>query len=191
MMKRKNISIVLLIALCFSLNACCLSHDWQDATCEEPRICTKCGKTEGDPLEHKWVEATCTEPKTCSACGKKEGKALGHKATPATCTEDSICSRCSETVGMASGHEWIGATAGKAKTCKKCGLTEGEPLGYVYFPMDSHEFIEAYNRSEHALGTLTKDSNHMKIVGTQKEIIFFAVDVSNYTPGSIYITQMP
>lgn len=32
----------------------------------------------GCHLKHEWQEATCTNPKTCSACGETEGEALGH-----------------------------------------------------------------------------------------------------------------
>lgn len=184
-MKKRSISIILLIVLCSSLSACCISHDWQDASCEEPKTCAKCGKTEGDPLQHTWVEATCTQPKICSICGKTEGSALDHDAAPATCTEDSVCSRCSETVAKATGHEWADATARKPKTCKKCGLTRGKPLGYAYFTMDSYEFIDAYNQSAHALGTLTKDCSTMKIIGTQYEIILFVMDALD-GPNNVY-----
>ena len=44
--------------------------------------------------------------------------------------------------------------------------------------MDSYEFVDAYNRSAHALGNLDKDSNTMQIAGTNLEIIFFVWDVS-------------
>ena len=52
-------------------------HVWVDATCTEPKICSVCGTTEGEPV-HGWVGATCTEPKTCALCGETEGDPLGH-----------------------------------------------------------------------------------------------------------------
>ena len=218
-MNKRSISIILIIAMCFCLSACCLSHDWQEATCTAPKTCAKCGKTEGNPLPHtwneatctkpktcsvcgetegeplghEWIDATCTEPKTCSECGETEGKALGHQASPATCTEDSVCSRCGMIIEKATGHAWMDATAGKPKTCKNCGLTEGDPLGYSYFPMDSYEFVDAYNRSEHALGTLSKnDGNEMRIAGTNIRIIFFVSDaaVSSKYEGAWKIPKM-
>jgi len=58
--------------------------------------------------------------------------------------------------------------------------------GVKYFPLDSHEFIDAYNRSEHALGTLKKESNSMNIAGTDLTIIFFATDTSNPPSGASF-----
>ena len=55
---------------------------------------------------HEWIEATCTTPKICSKCNETEGEALGHievvdAAKAATCTatgltEGSHCSVCEE-----------------------------------------------------------------------------------------------
>lgn len=210
---KKLIAVILICLSVFALGGCCFSHDWQEATCTAPKTCSKCGKTEGEPLPHtwkeatcekpktcsvcgategsplghKWIEATCTEPKTCSVCGKTSGAPLGHSATPATCTEDSVCSRCGETLAKATGHDWEKATVSKPKTCKTCGATDGKPLGYTYFSMDSYAFIDAYNRSKHALGTLRKDSNTMKISGTNIEVTLFVFDESdknnNYITG--------
>lgn len=80
------------------------SHEWQDATCTEPKTCVKCERTQGEALGHEWIEASCAEPKTCSRCGKTEGEALGHSwgewtvirdATPTTAGEKvKVCSIC-------------------------------------------------------------------------------------------------
>ena len=51
-------------------------HEWQEATCLEPRKCSICGATEGEIGEHSWQEATYEHPKTCSTCGMTEGKPL-------------------------------------------------------------------------------------------------------------------
>ena len=64
------------IALIARFSSC--GHDWQEATCTEPKTCARCHMTEGNPLGHDWKEATCTEPKTCKNCGETEGIALGH-----------------------------------------------------------------------------------------------------------------
>ena len=34
-------------------------HTWKTATCEEPKICSVCGETEGAPLQHKYVDHNC------------------------------------------------------------------------------------------------------------------------------------
>ena len=52
-------------------------HRWNDATCTEPRTCSICGKTEGEPLGHKWNSATCIKPQICKVC--KETKEIHHR----------------------------------------------------------------------------------------------------------------
>ena len=39
-----------------------------------------------DALGHRWVEATCTQPKRCTRCGTKDGSALGHNYVNGVCT---------------------------------------------------------------------------------------------------------
>ncbi|MBQ8911096.1 MAG: leucine-rich repeat domain-containing protein, partial [Clostridia bacterium] len=39
-------------------------HTWQDATCETPKTCSVCKKTEGDLGEHNWSDGQC------SVCGE-------------------------------------------------------------------------------------------------------------------------
>ena len=72
--------------------------------------------------KHDWIEATCTEPKTCSKCGETEGEALGHdyqevdgSAVASTCTNpgkdaDLECTRCHDVIEgdetAALGHDW-------------------------------------------------------------------------------------
>ena len=75
----KRVSIVLLgILLCVLLAGCKCEHEWAEATCTEPKTCTKCKETEGEPLGHNWKAATCEEPETCMRCGEKRGTAKGH-----------------------------------------------------------------------------------------------------------------
>ena len=68
--------VVLLTAIFFSLTSCECKHEWVDATCTEPRHCSKCGITEGEPLKHDWAKATVNSPKKCKLCGLTEGDAL-------------------------------------------------------------------------------------------------------------------
>lgn len=117
-----------LLLICGILSGCCVSHDWQEATCTIPKTCSKCEKIEGEALGHTWVEATCTEPKTCSTCGETEGEALGHTWIEATCIEPKSCSVCGETEGKALKHKLLEATYQSPATCTVCGAVEGEPL---------------------------------------------------------------
>ena len=105
-------------------------HVWKEATCTEPKTCTVCGITEGDPHGHDWADATCTEPKTCRTCGITEGEPLGHDWVSTSCTEPRTCSVCGETESEAPGHDWVDATCTEPKTCRVCGATEGDPLGH-------------------------------------------------------------
>lgn len=100
--------VVLVIAVIgLALSSVC-DHEWVDATCTEPKTCTKCGETEGDPLGHDWAAATCTEPETCTRCGLVNGDPLGHQVTSwetereATCSEEGVrtgvCERCGQAV---------------------------------------------------------------------------------------------
>lgn len=114
------------------LTGCHLKHDWQEATCTEPKTCFVCNKTKGEPLGHTWEEATCTEPKTCSVCGKAKGETLEHAWQEATCTEPKTCFVCGKTEGEVLEHAWQEATCTEPRTCSVCGKAEGEALGHTW-----------------------------------------------------------
>ena len=107
-------------------------HVWAEATCTEPKTCTICGLTMGDPLGHSWKEATCTEPMTCTVCGATNGDPMGHTWREATCTSPRTCPFCGATEGEPAGHSWREATCTEPKTCTVCGATEGDPLGHTW-----------------------------------------------------------
>lgn len=74
-------------------------HEWVDATCQEPKHCSKCGQTEGTPLDHEWAEATFAAPKTCTLCGETEGErtqsyfeehGVDVPDAPVSCTVDGV-----------------------------------------------------------------------------------------------------
>lgn len=74
-------------------------HEWVDATCQEPKHCSKCGETEGTPLDHEWEEATFAAPKTCTLCGETEGEreqsyfeehGVDVPDAPVSCTVDGL-----------------------------------------------------------------------------------------------------
>lgn len=81
-MKRKHLIAALAasICLCVSLTACFHEHTWAKATCTEPKTCTECGETEGEPLGHNegdwetstvdYVEGTQTLVRSCERCGE-------------------------------------------------------------------------------------------------------------------------
>lgn len=72
---KKILALFTLITICFSFSACGCEHNWIDATCQSPKTCSLCEKTQGknDPSQHAWKDATCITPKTCTICNINEG----------------------------------------------------------------------------------------------------------------------
>lgn len=94
-MKKISLSALITVFSLLILSGCCKEHQWMDATCDAPRTCSVCGKTDGEKLEHVWDEATCAAPKTCALCGITEGDALPHtEGTPANYQSGAICPVC-------------------------------------------------------------------------------------------------
>ena len=95
MNKRRILLLIFVLAMSLMTFTSCkknsgCKHTFQEATCLEPKKCTKCGLTEGNALGHEWVDATCQAPKTCSRCGLTEGEKLEHNFIPATYERPSI-----------------------------------------------------------------------------------------------------
>ena len=169
---KKRITLALILLLAFSLCACGHSHTWKDATCTEPKTCTECGATEGEPAGHTWKEATCTEPKTCTECGATEGEPAGHTWKEATCTEPRTCTGCGATEGEPIDHTWKEATCTEPRTCSVCGATEGEPLGHT---CDKWKVVEKATCSKHG-----SETGVCTVCG---ETITRETDLAEHTPG--------
>ena len=76
----KRISLICISALlALSLSGCGCRHEWQDATCQSPRICVLCGKTEGKVRAHRYANTACHEAEGCIYCGTTEGMELSHE----------------------------------------------------------------------------------------------------------------
>lgn len=114
-MKKYLILLPVLILAVALLTGCCLSHEWQEATCEAPKTCAKCGETEGEALGHVWQEATCEAPKTCSVCAATEGEKLAHEMTWAPVMND---------YSLMTG------------TCALCGAAEEAAMDWEAVAMD-------------------------------------------------------
>ncbi len=151
-LNRKLTCILMMMFAMVLLSGCCLKQEWKEATCEEPKTCVKCGKTEGEELGHEWEKATCEEPKTCERCGETKGKPLGHEWEEATCEAPKTCKRCKKTEGDPLPHEWISATLDAPKTCANCGATEGDPIKVTQYTLKERtgrnwENVHFYNDS--------------------------------------------
>ncbi len=129
-MKKGN-AILIAVLLCCMTAGCCLSHEWQEATCEEPKTCARCSENQGAALGHSWTEATCEEPKTCVRCSENQGAALGHSWTEATCTEEAVCGVCGVTGESALGHDIQHLSFDQTSysgDCRRCNLTLEESV---------------------------------------------------------------
>lgn len=77
---KKLISLVLALAIVFSMAACGCQHEWQEATCKTAKTCALCGETEGEPAEHApeaWVVTSVdtqalsmAQDLNCAVCGE-------------------------------------------------------------------------------------------------------------------------
>ena len=129
---KRLLTCILLILCIMMIDGCCLKHDWQEATCDNPMTCKICGETQGEPLGHEWLDATCTLAKTCSVCGATEGEPLGHDWMAATCEHPKTCRVCGATEGGNADHDWIEATCLHPRKCSVCGITEGGTLPHTW-----------------------------------------------------------
>ena len=66
-MKKSIIIFCLIFSIVLNLSGCTLvhKHNWEDATCTQPKTCKECGETEGEPLGHDYTNFICTR------CGDK------------------------------------------------------------------------------------------------------------------------
>ena len=62
------LSLIFAIVL-FSCNEC--KHDWIDANCTDPKTCSLCNETQGDPLGHTYGEWSVTKDATCTENGQR------------------------------------------------------------------------------------------------------------------------
>ena len=69
-------ALIVLTALCLSLTACGCRHDWKDTPNAHSQTCALCGEIQLKDEACKWVDATCESPKTCSVCEKTEGERI-------------------------------------------------------------------------------------------------------------------
>lgn len=108
------------ITILFVTKILCI-HQWQEPTCTQPSICSRCEDTQGEKLGHKVMPPTCTDPVTCRICKETFGSALGHNMREATCTRGKFCNICKREFTTPLGHTWIEETFDTPKTCQNCG----------------------------------------------------------------------
>lgn len=127
-----TVLLLVLTGILFAVLRC--DHVWTEATCQAPKTCEKCGKTEGEIAEHSCIDATCTIPPICRYCIKAQGEPLGHDWQSATCIQPETCKRCDATQGETAAHTLGNSTDGKTKPCTICG--ESVAIKYVALTFD-------------------------------------------------------
>ena len=169
------IVIGVIAALLIALVVCFFTvHLWEDATCNAPKTCKLCGKTEGDQLEHEWMDATCNDPERCKLCGATQGSPV-HTWMPATCLEPETCSGCRRTKGSALGHDWIDATFDDPQTCARCGRFGEMALGYIDSVDGEYQTFYWGGMNTHAYHLETT------IPGCREFLLFFRITYSGNT----------
>lgn len=157
---KKVFLIIFSLSILLLFSGCCLSHEWVEASCTAPKTCSKCEKTEGEPLEHQWKEATCIEPKTCTSCAATEGEKLEH-----TFGKEEILD-----------PNYVEATATFVKTCTNCG-EQTERKGELeklhdgkVFLMTPEEFSARFTEKLMAMQHLLGNDQYLSFIDTETKI---------------------
>lgn len=80
---KKLLSLVLTVVLVGCLTACLPTG--------EPFETERMSQAPSESVcAHNWQAATCTDPKTCSKCGKTQGTALGHTTSTGICSRCGV-----------------------------------------------------------------------------------------------------
>lgn len=131
---KKRILFTAIATFCaLLLTACGCSHEWTNATCDAPKTCTLCGKTQGDAGAHAWQDATCAAPRTCTNCGETQGEAMEHSWEEATCAAPRTCAVCSATEGGIAEHaftDWSIDGDTMSRSCTVCSVLEAVPADH-------------------------------------------------------------
>ena len=94
-MKYRHLTLIFVFLLAFMLSGCACSHEWTEADCVNPQVCTNCQETGEAALGHSWLDATCTEAQICSRCDATQGEAPGHNFGEWEFDEDLMSHSCS------------------------------------------------------------------------------------------------
>ena len=152
-MKKTLTFAILLFAFCIFLTACgnkcehtydnacdvtcnecgeerTVTHDFADADCLNPKTCTVCGATDGEPLGHapENDDNDCSTALNCGVCGKEILAAGEHspEKDDGNCTTEQKCTVCGQVAVAAkeahsdTDHDYLCDNAG-------CQVTVGNP----------------------------------------------------------------
>lgn len=153
-------SFVLILVMILFFCSCGHEHDWQPATCTQPKTCSKCGETLGEPLGHFWQEAECGEPMVCATCGAVSDVINEHEWMDATCEQPKTCSKCGATEGKALGHDFEKPNYQQPAICKVCGKSEGARLEPEMIKYGLENNIVSMTSDFISVGQYTTDSKY-------------------------------
>ncbi len=89
-------------------------------------ICDQIKTEELAALGHEWEDATCTDPKTCSRCGETSGSALGH-TDGAKCERCGLVLFKTLKYTGSGGYQITGINLPKGQYLLKCDVEYGFP----------------------------------------------------------------
>lgn len=116
---KKFLKVLMLLLVCMALLTACgeCDHDWEKATCEDPKTCSKCGEEKGKPDEdaHEWEEDD-DGVMVCEICGEEKEEGEGE--------DDEPVAECE--------HDWVAATCEEPAYCEICGVEGEDALGHSY-----------------------------------------------------------
>lgn len=160
-------------------------HDWAEATCETPKTCTKCGRSEGEISDHKFSETTCTTNSVCITCGLWNERAFGHDYSPATCTSPRICKTCGYEKGEPE-HDYTEATCLTSKICTLCGAEDGKPLGHKLTTavIEPTCTAEGYDRVSCSRCDFFYEENYVSMLGHDDLSFVYNGDTTSVTDGT-------
>ena len=125
-------------------NIICI-HKWSGNNCCQVNHCYKCGKVDPngkiDPDAHNWNSATCTEPKTCANCKKT----VGEKNPDNHCFEDrsdgsKVCTYCGKIIPAPNSTDEAGddspstATSQSSEDSNQTATEETAPSAFSFSP---------------------------------------------------------
>lgn len=83
----KKLSILLIIVILFSMTSCGISYSGTSSSSNNSSTSKEVATTGSTQYSctHSWNAATCTEPKVCSKCNQTSGEPLGHTTDSGIC----------------------------------------------------------------------------------------------------------
>ena len=113
-------------------------HNWRNATCTNPKTCTRCGATSGGVAAHSFSSArslnNVAHTRVCSSCNYVLAEVHTPNLNSPNCTTDKVCTGCGYVYLKSIGHKYVYLKKSDTLhtvTCTKC----------FYFAEKEHNFV--------------------------------------------------